>query len=134
MPEDAIIVHLSGVNAETFDRADDPTADEDGHVITASVVRLESETSLAPVRVRIGHGVAPDTAVAMLRKMAGLLEKNPDLLSADPGVVARRMPDGTTQRKHLTREDLEAAIESLDEADRKRLEAMLDILRRRDDL
>ncbi|MEZ6163242.1 MAG: hypothetical protein R3B67_02280 [Phycisphaerales bacterium] len=52
-----------------------PRSARDGHVITGAIIRrLEDRGSLAPVRVRIRHGVAAQTAASMLRKMADMLE------------------------------------------------------------
>ena len=66
-----LAAYLSGMNASTFDREDDPAVDEDGHVINGTIIRrIEDQGSMVPVRVRIGHGVASQTAAQMLRKMA----------------------------------------------------------------
>ncbi len=126
-------VYLAGINAETFDRLDEATADSDGHIINATILRREEPVqSLIPVRARVAHGVAPATAAAMLRKMADLIESAPDLVNAEPGTAYRRLPDGTSVRKKLTPKTLLEAGRMLDEDDRKRLIELIERLR--DDL
>lgn len=125
-----LAAYLSGFNAATMDREDDPTADTDGHVISGSIInRPESESSTAPVRVRIGHGVAASTAAAMLRKMADMLEQTPEFLSEKPGFAVRRLPDGSTMTKQLTIENMKAVAQSLPKDERDRFYAMLDQIR-----
>ena len=42
-------VYFAGINAETFDRPDEPTADADGHIINATILRREEAVhSLIP--------------------------------------------------------------------------------------
>lgn len=126
-------VYLAGINAVTFDRPDEPTADEDGHIINATILRREEPVqSLVPVRARVAHGVSPATAAAMLRKMADLIETSPELVNAEPGIAYRRMPDGSSVRKKLTPKTLLEAGRMLDEDDRKRLNELIERLR--DDL
>lgn len=125
-----LAAYLSGLNASTLDREDDPAVDAEGHVVTGTIIRrLEDQGSMAPVRVRIGHGVAPQTAAAMLRKMADMLEDQPDFLSQRAGAAVRRMPDGSTQRKQLTIRGMLAAAEEMSPEERKKLHAMLDEIR-----
>ena len=125
-----LAAYLSGLNASTLDREGDPAVDEDGHVITGAIIRrLEDQGSLAPVRVRIGHGVAAQTAASMLRKMADMLEDRPDFLSQRAGAAVRRLPDGTTQRKQLTIRGMLAAAEEMSPEERAKLHAMLDEIR-----
>ncbi|MCA9275441.1 MAG: hypothetical protein KDA29_05405 [Phycisphaerales bacterium] len=125
-----LAAYLSGLNASTLDREGDPAVDEDGHVITGTIIRrLEDQGSLAPVRVRIGHGVAAQTAASMLRKMADMLEDRPDFLSQRAGAAVRRLPDGTTQRKQLTIRGMLAAAEEMSPEERAKLHAMLDEIR-----
>lgn len=125
-----LAVYLAGFNAETYDRADDPSADRDGHVVTATVLKREGQdSSLVPVRVRVGHGVAPATAAALLRKMADLIESNGDILRASPGLALRRNPDGTAQRRRITPDALAAAAEQMDPQMRERYLDMLDRIR-----
>ncbi|MEZ6243569.1 MAG: hypothetical protein R3B57_11065 [Phycisphaerales bacterium] len=128
-----IAIYISGINVETFDKLDEPTADSDGHVIHATILKHDGPTgNLVPVKIRIDHGVAPATAAAMLRKAADMIEKTPDMLSADPGTAIRRLPDGSSVRKLLTPAKLLEAGRLLDEEDRKRL---IDLVERlRDDL
>jgi hypothetical protein len=126
-------VYFAGINAVTFDRPDEPTADADGHIINATVLRREEAVhSLIPVRARVAHGVSPATAASMLRKMADLIETSPELVNAEPGIAYRRLPDGSSVRKKLTPKTLLEAGRMLDEDDRKRL---IDLIERlRDDL
>ncbi len=125
-----LAAYLSGLNASTIEREDDPAVDEDGHVITGTIIRrLEDQGSLAPVRVRIGHGVATQTAAAMLRKMADMLEDRPEFLSQRAGAAVRRMPDGSTQRKQLTIRGMLAAADEMSPQERAKLHAMLDEIR-----
>lgn len=125
-----LAAYLSGLNASTLDREDDPAVDEDGHVITGTIIRrLEDQGTLAPVRVRIGHGVAAQTAAMMLRKMADMIEGQPDFLSQRAGAAVRRLPDGTTQRKQLTIQGMLAAAEEMSPEERAKLHAMLDEIR-----
>lgn len=125
-----LAVYLTGFNAETYDRADDPSADSEGHVVTATVLRREtSDPGLVPVRVRVGHGVSPATAATLLRKIADLIERNGDMLSASPGLAIRRMPDGSAQRKRITPQSLLAMANQLDGPEREKLLEMLDQIR-----
>lgn len=125
-----VAVYFSGINAETFDRAAEPSADEQGHVVTGSILRRsEPDPSLVPVRVRIAHGVAPATASSMLRKIADLIDRAPDYLSAPPGSAIRRMPDGSAVRKRLTPEGLLRAADEMDASERRRLIDMMDEIR-----
>ena len=125
-----LAAYLSGLNASTLDREDDPAVDEDGHVITGTIIRrLEDQGSMAPVRVRIGHGVAAQTAASMLRKMADMIEDRPDFLSQRAGAAVRRLPDGTTQRKQLTIKGMLAAADEMSPEERAKLHAMLDEIR-----
>lgn len=125
-----LAAYFSGLNASTMDREDDPSADEDGHVITGTIInRPDSESSIAPVRVRIGHGVGSQTASQMLRKMADMIDQNPEFLSDMPGSAMRRMPDGSNQKKQLTIEGMLAVAEQMSEEDRNRLYKMLDQIR-----
>lgn len=129
-PTSNIAIYLSGLNAETFDRQEDPTADEEGHLITGTVLRSEGpSTTLVPVRVRIAHGVSAQTAEAMLRKMADVIAREPSFLSAEPGSALRRLPDGGAIRKKLTPEGLEAVAEQLGDTDRKKFYEMFDRIR-----
>ncbi len=131
MSEYPISIYLVGYNAESLDRLDDPTADADGHVITASVMRREDmQTPISPVNVRISHGSSPATIATMLRKMADMIEASPELVNAGPGTAARRMPDGTVRTKHVTIEQFEAAAEHLPDDQREQLLAIMDRLRR----
>lgn len=125
-----LAAYLSGLNASTLDREGDPAVDADGHVITGTIIRrLEDQGSLAPVRVRIGHGVAAQTAAGMLRKMAEMLESQPDFLSQRAGAAVRRLPDGSTQRKQLTIKGMLAAADEMSPEERAKLHAMLDEIR-----
>ena len=125
-----IAIYLIGYNAESLDRLDDPTADSDGHVITASVMRREDTRSpISPVNVRIGHGSSPRTVSAMLRKMADMVDKSPELVNALPGTAARRMPDGEVKTKRVTIEQFEAAVDHLPEDQREQLLSIMDRLR-----
>ena len=83
-----IAIYLVGYNAESLDRQDDPTADSDGHVISASVMRREdTQTPISPVNVRISHGASPRTISTMLRKMADMVDTEPGLVNAMPGTA-----------------------------------------------
>ncbi len=125
-----LAAYLSGMNAATFDRDDDPAVDADGHVINGTIIRRpEDQGSLVPVRVRIGHGVAAQTAASMLRKIADMLEDQPTFLNDRAGAAIRRLPDGTSQRKQLTIEGMLAAAEELSAEERAKLHAMLDVIR-----
>ena len=125
-----LAAYFSGVNASAIDREDDPSADGDGHVISGTIInRPDSESSIAPVRVRVGHGVGAQTASQMLRKMADMIDGNPEFLSDKPGSAMRRMPDGTNLKKQLTIEGMLAVAEQLSEGDRNRLYKMLDQIR-----
>jgi hypothetical protein len=125
-----LAAYLSGLNASTLDREDDPAVDEDGHVITGTIIRrLEDQGSMAPVRVRIGHGVAAQTAASMLRKMADMIEDRPDFLSQRAGAAVRRLPNGTTQRKQLTIKGMLAAADEMSPEERAKLHSMLDEIR-----
>lgn len=130
LPTNHLAAYLSGMNASTIDREDDPAVDEDGHVVTGTIIRrLEDQGSLVPVRVRIGHGVSPQTAASMLRKMAQMLVAQPDFLSQRAGSAVRRLPDGSTQRKQLTIRGMLAAAEEMSPDERAKLHAMLDEIR-----
>ena len=125
-----LAAYISGMNAATFDRDEDPAVDEDGHVINGTIIRrIEDHGSMVPVRVRIGHGVAAQTAAQMLRKMADMLEGEPSFLNDRAGAAIRRLPDGTSQRKQLTIEGMLAASEELSVEERNKLHAMLDQIR-----
>lgn len=125
-----LAAYLSGMNAATFDRDEDPAVDADGHVINGTIIRRpEDQGSLVPVRVRIGHGVAAQTAASMLRKIADMLEDQPSFLNERAGAAIRRLPDGTSQRKQLTIEGMLAAAEELSVEERNKLHAMLDQIR-----
>jgi hypothetical protein len=125
-----LAAYLSGMNAATFDRDDDPAVDADGHVINGTIIRRpEDQGSLVPVRVRIGHGVAAQTAASMLRKIADMLEDQPTFLNERAGAAIRRLPDGSSQRKQLTIEGMLAAAEQLSVEERNKLHAMLDVIR-----
>ena len=125
-----LAAYFSGINASALDREDDPSADEDGHVISGTIInRPDSESSIAPVRVRVGHGVGAQTASQMLRKMADMIDGNPEFLSDKPGSAMRRMPDGSNLKKQLTIEGMLAVAEQLSEGDRNRLYKMLDQIR-----
>lgn len=125
-----LAAYLSGYNASALDREDDPSADADGHVISGTVVhKPDTESPMAPVRVRIGHGVAPATAASMLRKMADMVEAAPDFLSDRPGAAVRRLPDGTAVKKQLTIEGMKQIADTLPEDERARFYRMLDQIR-----
>ena len=125
-----LAAYFSGLNASTIDREDDPSTDEDGHVITGTIInRPESESGIVPVRVRVGHGVGAQTASQMLRKMADMIDQNPEFLSDKPGSAIRRMPDGSNLKKQLTIEGMLAVAEQLSDEDRSRLYKMLDQIR-----
>lgn len=125
-----LAAYLSGMNAATFDRDDDPAVDKDGHVINGTIIRrIDDQGSMVPVRVRIGHGVSAQTASQMLRKMADMLEGEPTFLNERAGAAIRRLPDGTSQRKQLTIEGMLAASQELSVEERNKLHAMLDQIR-----
>jgi len=125
-----IAIYLNGFNAETYDRADDPAADSDGHVISATVLRRPSDdSSMIPVRVRVGHGVSAATAAGMLRKMAAMIDQNPDLLNAMPGFAVRRTADGNSQRRRITPDGLAAFAASLEGEERDRVLDMIERIR-----
>ena len=125
-----LAAYFSGINASAIDREDDPSADGDGHVISGTIInRPDSESGIAPVRVRIGHGVGAQTASSMLRKMAEMIDQNPEFLSDRPGSAIRRMPDGSNVKKQLTIEGMLAMAEQLSKEDRNRLYKMLDQIR-----
>lgn len=130
MNERQIAIYISGFNAESYDRADDPGVDADGHVITATVLRREAvDPSLVPVRVRIGHGVAPETASGMLRKIADMIDSAPELMRAMPGFAVRRNPDGTSTRRRITPEGLIQAASQMEGDERDRMLEMIDKIR-----
>lgn len=125
-----LAIYLSGLNADTYEKGDDPSVDPDGHVITGTVIkRPEDPGSIVPVRVRVGHGVSAQTAAAMLRKMADMLEQEPGFLSDRAGAAIRRQPDGTAQRKQLTVEGMIEVARQMGEAEMQRLLANLPVLR-----
>ncbi len=125
-----LAVYLSGLNAETIDRHEDPSTDADGHVINGTVIkRPDDPGSLVPVRVRIGHGVSARTAAQMLRKMADMIEREPDFLSDRAGAAIRRLPDGSAARKQLTVEAMLAMAEQMGAEERQRLLANLPMIR-----
>jgi len=125
--ERQVAIFLSAVNAETYEKLGDESADAEGHIVSGAVLRRKSvDRSYVPVRVRVAHGVASATAVKMLRKMADLIEGEPDFLSAVPGTAIRRLPDGTSVRKKLTPEGILEAADRLDKDDRLRLLAMME--------
>lgn len=125
-----LAIYLSGLNAETYERPDDPSADADGHVINGTIIkRPEDPGSIVPVRVRIGHGVSAQTAAKMLRKMADMLEKQPDFLSDRAGAAIRRLPDGTAMRKQLTVQAMLEVAEQLGAEEKQRLLANLPVIR-----
>lgn len=126
-----IAIYLVGYNAESLDRQDDPTADSDGHVISASVMRREdTQTPISPVNVRISHGASPQTISTMLRKMADMVDTEPAIVNAMPGTAARRMPDGSVHTKTVTIEQFEQAAEHLPEDQRDQLLSIMDKLRK----
>lgn len=125
-----LAVYLSGLNAETHERADDPSADSDGHVINGTVIkRPDDPGGIVPVRVRVGHGVSAQTAAVMLRKMADMLEKEPDFLSDRAGAAIRRLPDGSALRKQLTVQAMLEVAQQLGDEERQRLLANLPVIR-----
>ena len=63
--------------------------DSDGHYIDFQVGRMGG-TELAEVELR--RGMAPSSAARILRKLAGLIEHNPGLMSERQG-VAMLSPD-----------------------------------------
>ncbi len=125
-----LAVYFSGLNASVLEREADAQADADGHVVTGTIInRPDSESSIVPVRVRVGHGVGAQTASSMLRKMADMIDLNPEFLSDRPGSAIRRLPDGSNVKKQLTIEGMLAVAEQLSEDDRNRLYRMLDQIR-----
>lgn len=123
-------VFLTGHNAETMDAPMDLGGDEDGHIVGGAVLRFQAtETPLAPVKVRVSHGCAPSTAAAMLRKMAEMIEREPNLLRDEPGWQARRLPDGTVAKKKITVEGLRAVAQDLSPEMRAQVLDMLDRIR-----
>jgi len=125
-----LAAYFAGLNASAIDREDDPAVDEDGHVISGTIInRPKSESDMVPVRVRIGHGVGAQTASSMLRKMAEMIDQNPEFLSDRPGSAIRRLPDGSNVKKQLTIEGMLAVAEQLSQEDRDRLYRMLDQIR-----
>lgn len=125
-----LAVYLSGLNAETHERGDDPSADSDGHVINGTIIkRPEDPGSIVPVRVRIGHGVSAQTAAQMLRKMADMLEREPDYLSDRAGAAIRRLPDGSAARKQLTVRAMLEVAEQMGAEEKQRLLANLPMIR-----
>lgn len=125
-----LAVYLSGLNADSYERGDDPSADTDGHVINGTIIkRPEDPGTLVPVRVRIGHGVSAHTAATMLRKMADMIEKEPTFLSDRAGAAIRRLPDGTALRKQLTVQAMIEAARQMGSEETQRLLANLPIIR-----
>lgn len=125
-----LAAYFSGVNPETFDREEEPTADSDGQVISGTILKNPNDnTSLVPVRVRIAHGVSAETASTMLRKIADLIDDNPSFTSDRAGAAIRRLPDGTYAKKQLTIESMLAAAEQLPKEDRNRLLRIVDQIR-----
>jgi hypothetical protein len=125
-----LAVYLSGLNADSYERGDDPSADTDGHVINGTIIkRPEDPGTLVPVRVRIGHGVSAQTAATMLRKMADMIEKEPTFLSDRAGAAIRRLPDGTALRKQLTVQAMIEAARQMGSEETQRLLANLPIIR-----
>lgn len=126
-----IAVYLTAQNVVSVELPiEGDVADTDGHVVTGTVLRRRGvDRTLVPVRARIAHGVAPQTAAAMLRKMADMVEADPNFLSGPPGTAVRRTPEGEHIRKHLTPEALLAAAEGLDEEDREKLLSMMGEIR-----
>jgi len=123
-------IYMAAHNAETLELASTTEPDEDGHIVTATVLRRSPpDPTLVPVRARVAHGVAPSTAASMLRKMADLVEQNPGFLSAEPGAAVRRLADGTSIRKRLTPEGIIALAATLEPAERDRLTRLLDQIR-----
>ncbi|MEZ6318374.1 MAG: hypothetical protein R3B49_06420 [Phycisphaerales bacterium] len=123
-------IYLAAHNAVTLELSSSTEPDEDGHIVTGTVLRRSPpDPTLVPVRARVAHGVAPSTAAAMLRKMADLLEQNPGFLSAEPGAAVRRLADGTSVRKRLTPEAISALAMTLEPAERDRLTRLLDQIR-----
>ncbi|MEM7622288.1 MAG: hypothetical protein AAF235_03710 [Planctomycetota bacterium] len=122
-----LALFITGYNASSIEPEQGETADDDGHVVVASVLRQPGgQTPLAPVRIRVAHGVAPSTAAAMLRKAAYIIESDPGLVSEQPGMTSRRLPDGTIRRRHITAEGLLAAADDLDPITRSRLFSIID--------
>jgi len=117
-----LIVYLGATNAATYDRADHPLADSDGHLVAATVLSMPGgHSSMTPVQARVAHGVSPIEAAAMLRKMADLIEASPDVCSGRPGEQARRTPFGPPERTRLTPEHVTAAVQSLPGELRRRM-------------
>ena len=129
--ERQIAVYLTAQNVVSVDLpVEGDVGDADGHVVTGTVLRRRGvDRTLVPVRARIAHGVAPATAAAMLRKMAEMVEADPNFLSGPPGTAVRRTPEGDHIRKRLTPEALLAAAEGLDEEDREKLLSMMGEIR-----
>lgn len=120
-------VFISGHNAESFEHAEHVEGDADGHVISGSVLRFQAmSTPLAPVQARVAHGCSVATAAAMLRKMADLIERAPEVLSGEPGWQVRRERDGGVARRRVTIEGLRAVAEDLDPGLRAWLLSRLD--------
>lgn len=125
---DRVSIFFSGQIATELNVPDEPTADEDGHIVGGTVMRrTEPDGPTAPVSARISHGVSPLTAAAMLRKMAEVIEGDPSILSGRPGHMARRLPGGSVVSKHLTAERVLADAEKLDPDTQQQ---MIGILRR----
>lgn len=126
-----IAAYLSGFHASLMDKEDDPSVDDDGHVITGTMIhRPEAEeSSIVPVRVRVAHGVAAETAASMLRKMADMIEDQPGFLSDRPGSAVRRLPDGSSVKKQLTIKAMLAVAEQMSAEERHKLHAMLEQIR-----
>ncbi len=123
-------VYFTGVNPETFDRDDDAIADEDGHLISGTVIKRPSEnSSLVPVHVRVGHGVAAGTAATMLRKIADMIESNPTFTSSRAGSAIRKETDGSYTKRQLTIAGMLAAAEQMPPEDRARLHKIIDQIR-----
>jgi hypothetical protein len=128
--ERQIAVFLSGFNAETIDAGEELAPDAEGHILTAAVLRRAAvDRSMVPVRVRVAHGVAAQTAAGMLRKMADMIEREPGFLSSRPGTALRRLPDGDVLRKRLTPEGILAAADRLSQTDRERLLGSIEQIR-----
>jgi len=129
--EQVPVLFLAGHNAESIELADHPHADEQGHFIGGSVLFVtRNKGDLTPVRALVGHGVAPETAAQMLRKMADLIEIAPDLVSGQPGTHVRRLPDGEILRDRLTVDGILAKLDQLPPDMRDRLVDSIDQIRR----
>lgn len=125
-----LAVYLAGHNAATHDREGHPSADPEGHIVSLAVLKRErGDTPMTPVRARISHGVSPQTAASMLRKMADLVEAAPEALSGEPGYQVRRDGDGTLVRRKITIEALLAAADEMEPDMRQRLMEMIDEIR-----